>query len=994
MDQRPSAVEEMLEPCMQYLDGAFPEGPFRIYHQSFREFLSKSSQYRLEPDDVRKDIAEYFWSEYVAFRDNGSPLDDYTLANLPMHLAEADRWNDLHELVAEGSADGQLWARARLAADGSYAGYLADLFRAWANAERNEEIGRGTARQIRYALITSSLRSIAANIPAELLKALVHFQMPGWSAGAALGYALEVPPEHRAEYLVALAPHLSVGLLETAMPDALAVALTLPDPWSRSSAIRGLAPYLPPKLAREALGVATSLVDPPLRNVTVAALALRLPAAEVRPLLVQALSDTQAIGDLQTGIAAVAALAPGLPADLQAEAIGQAMAKALTLPEETVRDDFMGRREFPRCITLSVLAPHLPPELRLQAIAAVQGVRDVGIRTAFLVQFLPWLPSNLLPQFVDGLRYLSKRFRFEMSGTYLDVDELVARAIVNLIPQLPDNLLHQTLSLALSIGRWEQRSVALAALAPRLPPDSRAKALTQALTDAQNMQHRPTRVLMLTTIAPALPPDQRRQALSQALTLTQTIGDPGGQAQALAALAPHLPDNLHGPALSTALDLARAVEWRDDPQETLAAIAPCLPLDLMADCLAAACAIDRTDQRGQALASLAHYLPSELLGQAWEAAVAIQVAADRLQAMVALAPCMPEEPRSDALKEAVRAAGQCDGQQRADALVALAPHLPANLLRDALALVKTCEPDYFRAEALETLGMRLPPNLVPDALSAARDIANDWGRYRALSGLLTVLADNEYQAVLNQTLAAGLAIGNLNARAEAIAALAPRLEAGVRVDAVGQASRAAETIEWDFNRGLALATLTPELPPNDRLPVLLKALDALEPHLPIDVCRVVREAAAPGQQGDAAPLFLRMLREWKLNTGRWAFVDDASMRGYVGATFFANLALAMPPDIQGETIAQALAAAEKIFEPKTRGKALAAVTAAWKPRLEARPGDAYSSITALLHAWSNQLRAQLLRDIAVFTPALVTLGGTDTAVSMARAIQEVGRWWP
>jgi len=762
-------VEQPLRICKQYLVGELPERPFHIFHKSLADFLLEdedSVDYHIDAAAGHRQIADYYWK---TFHTDWQRCDTYGLNNLAAHLAGAHRWDDLHLLVTEGDAEAQLWACARLATEGSYAGYMVDLSRAWTHAEGNKEVGPGIARQTHYALIASSLHSIASNIPAELLGALVRYQMPGWTPAAALGYALQVPPERRAASLVALAPYLPADLFESVVPQVLAVALALSEqfPWPRSWAIRQLAPYLSPELAREALQVAGSLGDLQVRNGTLAALAPRLPAAEVQPLLAQALADTQAIGDTQQRIAAVAALAPGLAADLQAAAMSQALVEALALPEERVRDDRVGMRETPRYAALSALAPFLPPELKPQAIAAIQQIEHEGYRTAVLVDFAPWLLPDLLRQIIDGLEPLSGPFGWTMmtqtpwNGPW-DSEELVARALVRLAQQLPADLLPQAMSIALNIGRWEQRADALAALAPRLPPDSRAKALSQALTDAQRMQYRPSKIRMLTTIAPALPPDQQRQALSQALALAQTINDPGARAQALAALAAFLPGELRTQTLRAALDLARTTEWRDDPQETLAAIAPNLPPELMADCLAAACAIDRREQRGTALAALARYLPAELLGQAWSAAIAIEEQADRLQAMVGLAPCMPEERRSKAMKEAVATAGQCDGRDRADALAALAPHLPADLLPEALAVARTCEPDYVRAGALETLGSHVPAGLLPDALAAAQDIASNWGRYRALSGLLSRVPADQYQDVLGQTLAAALAIGNLS----------------------------------------------------------------------------------------------------------------------------------------------------------------------------------------------------------------------------------------
>jgi hypothetical protein len=101
MKKRISKIEELLEPGMQCLTGAFLDGPFRIYHQSFREFLLESQVHRLEPDEVRDDLARYFWKQYVAFRHRGASLDDYALAHLPVHLAEAGRTEDVRRLLLD-----------------------------------------------------------------------------------------------------------------------------------------------------------------------------------------------------------------------------------------------------------------------------------------------------------------------------------------------------------------------------------------------------------------------------------------------------------------------------------------------------------------------------------------------------------------------------------------------------------------------------------------------------------------------------------------------------------------------------------------------------------------------------------------------------------------------------------------------------------------------------------------------------------------------------
>ncbi len=200
-------------------------------------------------------------------------------------------------------------------------------------------------------------------------------------------------------------------------------------------------------------------------------------------------------------------------------------------------------------------------------------------------------------------------------------------------------------------------------------------------------------------------------------------------------------------------------------------------------------------------------------------------------------------------------------------------------------------------------------------------------------------------------------------------------------------------MDWDLNRGIALATLTPLLPLADRCPVLTETLNALDHYLPTDVVSVVREATAAVDLGEAATLFLRLLPAWQLNTGRWASAED-SRKSYVSASFFANVALAQSPETQGNSLARAVSAAIEIEDAKFRREALQSISPVWKTRLQTEPGEAYRTLGMLLRSSSNRQRAQLFTDLAALMPVLVTLGSQDTAIATARAIQQIGNWWP
>ena len=80
-------TKDILRVCAQYLYGPQPDGPFRIYHQSFRDFLLIDQEYQTDPAEASAAIAHFFIEEY-----NGGWLtcqDDYALRYTPAHLVEA-----------------------------------------------------------------------------------------------------------------------------------------------------------------------------------------------------------------------------------------------------------------------------------------------------------------------------------------------------------------------------------------------------------------------------------------------------------------------------------------------------------------------------------------------------------------------------------------------------------------------------------------------------------------------------------------------------------------------------------------------------------------------------------------------------------------------------------------------------------------------------------------------------------------------------------------
>jgi hypothetical protein len=101
--------------------------------------------------------------------------DGYIHTYLVWHLEQTDRGDEIHEVLAAITADGQnAWYRA-CEQSGNFVQFTHDLYRAWQLADRLQqtEPHRAITLQIRYALMASTLEFMFEDAPPIVLAALV-----------------------------------------------------------------------------------------------------------------------------------------------------------------------------------------------------------------------------------------------------------------------------------------------------------------------------------------------------------------------------------------------------------------------------------------------------------------------------------------------------------------------------------------------------------------------------------------------------------------------------------------------------------------------------------------------------------------------------------------------------------------------------------------------------------------------------------------------------
>ncbi|MBD2771756.1 CHAT domain-containing protein, partial [Iningainema sp. BLCCT55] len=200
--------------------------------------------------------------------------DGYIHQRLVWHLEKAGKKEEIHSLLQEETEKGRNgWYEAcdRL---GQTAIFVTDVAHAWQLAEEmfEENPTQSIALQCRYALITTSLNSLAKNIPPALMAALVKEKL--WTPAQGLAYAQQVKESGQlAQALSALAPYLPKSLL----PVALAAARGIQDDSNRAHALSQLAPHLPEVLLEQALAAARGIQDDSNRAHALSQLAPHLP---------------------------------------------------------------------------------------------------------------------------------------------------------------------------------------------------------------------------------------------------------------------------------------------------------------------------------------------------------------------------------------------------------------------------------------------------------------------------------------------------------------------------------------------------------------------------------------------------------------------------------------------------------------------------------------------------------------------------------------------
>ena len=207
-----------------------------------------------------------------------------------------------------------------------------------------------------------------------------------------------------------------------------------------------------------------------------------------------------------------------------------------------------------------------------------------------------------------------------------------------------------------------------------------------------------------------------------------------------------------------------------------------LPDSLMPEVLRVLDTVKSGPARAGVLVAISPRLTGPLLDEAVRLAQAIEWNDMRARALVAIGPRVPcDNDRQKALADALRAVGEMTFEHdRVELLNALLPHLPEGLLGEALEKIESVPESKARARLLACASDRLPEHLVDRARQVAQAIAVPGARAEALAAVARRFTTEVERAdALEEALKVFMTVGDEEARARVLAALAARLPEGV-----------------------------------------------------------------------------------------------------------------------------------------------------------------------------------------------------------------------
>jgi hypothetical protein len=657
---------------------------YSLYHRSLADFLldrDRAEDYWLDDVSQHRLVAEHYLASGT---DGWRACDEYGMRYLATHLLGGREIARLQSLLDHD------WIRMRYERGHySYDGVLGDVELAWRAAEqvnRNQiavgETASYVAQDVRWALVVSSIGSLAAGIPADLLGALV--RRGEWSALQGLVYARRVPEgEPRSVTLASLAAHLPEPLRADAFAEAVAAAGQIPDARERAEALTRLLTMLPPEPRTQALIQAMAALRELSDRRRIASGTTGYYGGDIGERYEHTGIRTAVLSELGDVLAGLNGFGQAEIADRIAAACAEDNdrfpAAAAAVAAQLTADPLPSSQPRPA----DPPADPPPGPSPLADITARIRIGDADERAAFAAAFAAPKKPDPGGELAAEVAAIGR-----VPSPYYQ-----AARLSELAPRLPADLLPAALTVAENIRDDDARARAMHRLAPRLPED-----LLRRVVSAIGPQSRGVS-FTLAPVARYLP----EPLLREAFTRVGRIESASERAGVMAALADYLPEPLGAEAMGVVRQAARGGRY-SSVTNGLARLAMHLPDAVAAEF--SGLEFERDNDRVDSF-------PELLRARRWAASVASW---ERVTELAARAIAQAENARFG------RGYASWNLRYQIKLLIGLLPHLPEPSLAEtaaaaAIRLIVDESSEELPSDQVATLGAYLPRALLPEAVS-------------------------------------------------------------------------------------------------------------------------------------------------------------------------------------------------------------------------------------------------------------------------------------
>ena len=895
--------------------------------------------------------------------------DGYIHRHLTWHLEQASLEDEIHKLlqdVDEKGRNGWFEACNKL---GQPAVFVQDVARAWCIAEQQfeQQSKEAIGLQIRYALITTSLNSLAKNISAELMAALVEKGV--WAPAQGLAYTLQIQNvRQKALAIQKLAPYLPENL----MPEVLEVIRTMQSESARIIALIGVISDLTETELASILDIRSLIQVDSLRISFFDNLVPHLPQS----ILSKALKEICIIQDEVYRTTALCEIIPYLSKDYLPDAVeavkaiqndanrAQVLRRLAAHSSDFVPDALKAARSIQnhnvRLHALRELIPYAP-SIASEVLETACTIEEDFFLSNALKSLASLLPENLLPQALEAARAIRSPFdriivlsqliplsqevlseALEITNHFED-GTIWIKSICVLGSYLSKNYLLEQLQFIRENWSESYLTIGLCELTPHL-----AETSPDAIIEAfRTIQDESNRAKVLREMAITLP----EKFLSEVLEATLSIRLEVEQSKILKVLIPRLPKRLLEQVLESAYSIRDNAFLASALRELGLHISELLPVALQTTGI-----IEDESLRASSLKDLAPHLPKMLQPEALEFARLIQNYNFRAIALNSLVQHLPEVVPE--ILEVSRLIPE--EEDRADRLRELAPELPKRFLPKALEISRTISRSYYRAFALNGLIAEFPDvDVIAEILELIRIIPEEIQRFTILNGLIPYLP----KEIESFALEIAQTIQNNAQRTRILARLNKDLP---RIPTTSTLESIREFYGSEYFRIRFLKEIIPDLP---------------EHHLS-EVIEIVFKAQSIADFADVWSHLVSYLPEPLLPEVlvKIQAIQDESKR----AIALREIAyrLSDPLIVKAQEIARTIQ-----FE-FYRATALSRLI----PQSGLQPNDAAFWKEAL-HTLAYLNRKDFLSDFAALIPSIRYFGGTEVLISVAQIIQAVCRQW-